>query len=174
MLKKIFSSIILMSLLIHPSVLAKTIYTNSSQSNNSLYAATPVEPSPEVKTKIDALNASNDEDKLVASTATMILKNGYRIFNINKVYVDSKGNPITDVDIETAKVLVEVTVAEKDKLAQITKYVTNTTVNPSKKGVILYAPNYKATAQKDIEAVGAFVARNPNELFAKISEIGAK
>jgi hypothetical protein len=123
----LLSTIVLVSVL-SQSVLPKNISRNNySQSNHSLYAATPVEPSAEVKSKIDALNASNAEDKLVASAATMILKNGYRIFHINKVYLDSKGNPITDVDIETAKVLVEVTVAEKDKLVQITKYVTNKT-----------------------------------------------
>jgi hypothetical protein len=175
MIKKILLSTIVLVSMLSQLVLAKdTSINNDSRGGQSLYAATPIDPSAEVKSKIDSLNASNAEDKLVASVATMILKNGYRVFYINKVYIDSKGNPITDVDIETAKVLVEVTVAEKDKLVQITKYVTNKTVNLSSKGVILYAPNYKASAQKDIEAVGAFVVRTPGELFAKMSELGAK
>ncbi len=142
----------------------------------SLYAATPVQPSQEVKDKIAALRATGkDEDKKVADVATWLLNDGYRVFKVNQIYKDAKGQAITDVDIETSKVLIEVTVSPDGKGSQIDKYINNTTVNPSKKAVILYGENYtNAAAKKNIETLGAFVVNNSSELFKKMTEVGAK
>jgi hypothetical protein len=82
----------------------------------ALQAATPLVPSKEVKDKIDALNATGKkEDKLMADVATQLLSNGYRVFSMEKKIFDDKGVTITDIDIETAKVLIEVTVAPDGK-----------------------------------------------------------
>jgi hypothetical protein len=141
----------------------------------ALQAAIPVVPSKEVKDKIDALNATGKkEDKLMADVATQLLSNGYRVFSMEKKIFDDKGVTITDIDIETAKVLIEVTVAPDGKAVQIEKYVNNRTVNPSKKAVILYAPSYGSNAAKNIETLGAFPVKDSAQLFQKMSEVGAK
>jgi hypothetical protein len=159
-----------------PLAIAKNSETpTQSLKIKSLQAATPVVPSKEVKDKIDALNATGKkEDKLMADVATQLLSNGYRVFSMEKKIFDDKGVTITDIDIETAKVLIEVTVAPDGKAVQIEKYVNNRTVNPSKKAVILYAPSYGSNAVKNIEALGAFYVKDSAQLFQKLSEVGVK
>ncbi len=173
---KFFGLCLVSLLFVQPSTMAtKGRGTTKLHNTQFLQAATPVEPTKEVKDKIDALNGTGKkEDKLMADVAMQLIKNGYRVFSIEKKVFDDKGITITDIDIETAKVLIEVTVAPDGKVPQIEKYVSNKTVNPSKKSVILYAPNYGANAVKNIEAIGAFYVKDSSQLFKKMSEVGAK
>ena len=76
---------------------------------------------------------------------------------------------IGEIDFEVSQAIIEVTTASSGKLSQIQKYLTNTTMNPTKKTVILYAPNYGYNASKDITNAGALVAKNMSDLIGLIN-----
>ncbi len=131
----------------------------------------------EIDTKIkNALSDTRPEIKLEGDVALMLQKNGYRIFKFqHKYYLPNTKTVDAEIDIETAKVFIEVTTVTGGKNKQVgTKSINNSVVNPSKKAIILYAPNYTSAATSEITALGAHVVKKPSELFAKMSEIGAK
>ncbi len=70
---------------------------------------------------------------------------------------------IGDVDVETSKAWIEVTVQNSDKLKQIKRYLTNPAF--PQKPVILFAPNYNVTPARDIETLGVPVLRTKEELL---------
>lgn len=75
---------------------------------------------------------------------------------------------IGEIDFQVNSAIIEVTESKKGKLSQIKKLISNKTMNPNGKRVILYAPNYNNTASKDIENAGAEVIKNMDALIKSI------
>lgn len=76
-----------------------------------------------------------------------------------------------EVDVETHKAIIEVTTRRTGKSKQIHKLLSNLDMNPSRKPVILFAPNYGRTATKTITDAGAMVVRTIEELLAILSTL---
>lgn len=72
---------------------------------------------------------------------------------------------IGEIDFEVSNAIIEVTKKSGKKLKQIKNYISNKTMNPTGKTVILFAPNYGFTAGKDIEEAGALVVREMDDLI---------
>jgi hypothetical protein len=154
-------------------------FSPSNQSNGSLRISGTVEDKAKavIDAKIKAAVDSLDPDKkLEGDVATMLTSNGYRILKFGEIYYKKQpaNEPEGEIDIETIKVIIEVTSLKSGKKDQISKYIASDILNPLKKKIILYAPNYLDTATKDITALGVPVIKKPSDLFAKMTEIGAK
>jgi RHS repeat-associated protein len=89
---------------------------------------------------------------------------GRDVVSFNKVIVDAAGRRIGQIDIETSKHLIEVTLDTTGKTKQAAKLVGNPMMNPQGKQVIVYGPNITKAAQQSIEKTGARVIRDLDEL----------
>ncbi len=160
-----------------------TVATNSLSSSQSNYLRSEIRIAgtleDQVKAAIDAkikaaVESKDPDKKLEGDVANMLVNNGYKVIKFGEKYYKSTGELEGEIDIETTKVIVEVTTVASGKKSQIEKYMTSTTLNPLKKPIILYAPNYTDTPAKDITALGAYVIKKPSDLFAKMTELGGK
>jgi hypothetical protein len=91
------------------------------------------------------------------------------------VAFDKKIGPngsIGQIDTETTNAIIEATIRPKGKLDQIKGFISNPNLNPSGKPVILYAPNYRVTPEKDITSVGGYVVRTQEELLNLLKRLG--
>ncbi len=154
-------------------------FSPSNQSSSDLRISGTLEDQVKaaVNAKIKAAVDSSDPDKkLEGDVATMMISNGYRVLKFGEIYYKKQpaNEPEGEIDIETVKVIIEVTSLKSGKKEQVTKYIASDILNPLKKKVILYAPNYLDSATKDITALGVPVIKKPSDLFAKMTEIGAK
>jgi hypothetical protein len=118
----------------------------------------------------DAAKSTNPGTKLEGEVGKGLRGEGIKIEGFNKP-VGPNGS-IGEIDIETGRTIVEVTVKSGGKLSQINKYLTNTSLNPDGKSVILYAPNYGARATQDVVNAGGHVARTIPELADLIRRLG--
>ncbi len=98
--------------------------------------------------------------------AQFLLDNGIAVVSFQRLeYEPVSGDPISDVDIETDKAVIEVTTGRKRKIEQFDILRSNTYLNPSGKLVILFAPTYKKFVLANVLAAGYRVARSDQELL---------
>lgn len=119
----------------------------------------------------DALNSANPQKVLEGQVANAIIQAEFNLVSFNKV-VGLNGE-IGEIDVETSNAIIEVTTQTARKLRQIQKLISNPDLNPLKKPVILYAPNYKITPAQDIIATGSYVVRVKDELLELLFQLGA-
>ncbi|PHJ62773.1 hypothetical protein VF14_26985 [Nostoc linckia z18] len=119
----------------------------------------------------DALNSANPQKVLEGQVANAIIQAEFNLVSFNKV-VGLNGE-IGEIDVETSNAIIEVTTQTARKLKQIQKLISNPDLNPLKKPVILYAPNYKITPAQDIIATGSYVVRAKDELLELLFQLGA-
>jgi len=119
----------------------------------------------------DALNSANPQKVLEGQVANAIIQAEFNLVSFNKV-VGLNGE-IGEIDVETSNAIIEVTTQTARKLRQIQKLISNPDLNPLKKPVILYAPNYKITPAQDIIATGSYVVRAEDELLELLFQLGA-
>jgi len=110
---------------------------------------------------------SSDPDKVLEGQVGKIVIDDLESFN-KKIGLHGS---VGEIDVETSKAIIEVTSKERGKLSQIKKLMENPSMNPLKKPVILYAPNYKGTPAKDITATGAIIVRSEQELLQVLSKL---
>jgi len=79
---------------------------------------------------------------------------------------------IGEIDVETAKAMIEVTTQVSRKLKQIQKLICDPDLNPLSKPVILYAPYYKDTPDQDIINAGGYVVRTQQDLVNLLRQLG--
>ncbi len=108
-----------------------------------------------------ALSSTNPGTKLEGQVAEHL---GDQVTKFQEVIRYPSGAAAGDIDVETEKAIIEVTGKRAGKIGQLTKYLTNTLMNPDGKAVILYAPNYLGSAAQDVAALNIPVARNFDEL----------
>jgi hypothetical protein len=114
--------------------------------------------------------SSTDVTKVLEGTVAQIVQGGaFDVASFGKKF--GPNGSIGEIDVEVSKAIIEVSVAQSDKLSQITKLLSNNTMNPTGKLVILYAPNYLNTAANDITSAGAYVVRTPQELTSLLSQL---
>lgn len=111
----------------------------------------------------EALNSGDPKKVLEGMVANAIIQAGFQLISFNKE-VGLNGS-ISEIDVETASAIIEVTTQTSRKLKQIQKLISNPDLNPLSKTVILYAPNYKFTPAQDIINVGAYVVQTQDELL---------
>jgi hypothetical protein len=111
----------------------------------------------------DALASTNPGEALEGQVAQGLQDAGVSIEQF-QAEVGTNGS-IGELDVVTDRAIIEVTTSPSGKLAQITKLLTNTQMNPLGKPVILYAPNYGGAAGTAITSTGAYVARSMAELL---------
>ena len=71
---------------------------------------------------------------------------------------------LTEVDVETSEFLIEVTIGSSGKEPQMSRYLN---INSQERHVILYAPNYKPVAERNLtERTGVQIARSKEGLFS--------
>lgn len=119
---------------------------------------------------IDALNSVNSQKVLEGQVANAIIQAGFDLVSFNKL-VGLNGE-IGEIDVETSNAIIEVTTQTARKLKQIQKLISNPDLNPLKKPVILYAPNYKLTPAQDIIATGSYVVCTEDELLELLFLLG--
>ncbi len=119
---------------------------------------------------IDALNSVNPQKVLEGTVANAIIQGGFDVVSFNKA-VGLNGE-IGEIDVETSNAIIEVTTQTARKLKQIQKLISNPDLNPLRKPVVLYAPNYKLTPAQDIIAAGSYVVRTHDELLELLSQLG--
>ncbi len=101
-------------------------------------------------------------------------KSGYDLEDAVRKKLDDEGIPHVqgrkignkgEIDFETPKVIIEVTIKKKGKLSQVKdKYINDPAFNPGKKPVILFAPDYGKAASKDVSDAGALVINDGKTL----------
>jgi len=119
---------------------------------------------------INALNSINPQKVLEGKVANTIIQAGFDLVGFNKA-VGLNGE-IGEIDVETSNAIIEVTTQTARKLKQIQKLISNPDMNPLKKPVILYAPNYKITPAQDIIATGSYIVRTQDELLELLFILG--
>ena len=98
--------------------------------------------------------------------AQLLLDNGIAVVSFQRLeYEPVSGDPISDVDVETDRAIIEVTTGKKRKIEQIDILRSDTHLNPSGKLVILFAPSYKKFVLANVLAAGYRVARSDQELL---------
>ena len=85
--------------------------------------------------------------------------------------VTEGGRRVGEIDLETSSAIIEATLDATGKSGQVQKLLTNKTMNPLGKAVIVYGPNLKAGAIRDIQRVGGKVARTPKELEELLGQL---
>jgi hypothetical protein len=108
----------------------------------------------------EALNSSDPNKRLEGEVASWFED---RIVDFNK-RVPPETASVGEIDVELSNVIIEVTSRESQKLKQIKSLLSDNYLNPMKKKVILFAPNYGFNAEKDIIKAGAHIARTKEEL----------
>jgi hypothetical protein len=116
------------------------------------------------------LSSSNPGSVLEGEVANHVKNGGFDIVAFDKK-IGPNGS-IGQIDIETTNAIIEATIAPNQKLSQIKGLISNPNLNPSGKSVILYAPNYRGTPEKDITSGGGYVVRTPQELFNLLKNLG--
>lgn len=86
-----------------------------------------------------------------------------QVVDFKKTVMES-GRRVGEIDLETGSAIIEATLDTTGKSGQVQKLLTNTAMNPLGKAVIVYGPNLKPGAIRDIQRVGGKVARTPKEL----------
>lgn len=113
---------------------------------------------PKVRQATQSLDPDIKLEGVVARKLRGSLVNFQKEFRVN-------GKRIGEIDIELDKVIIEVTSGVgKRKVGQTTKLIGNEALNPSKKPVILFAPNITPGRIKAVEQAGGKVFTNINEL----------
>jgi hypothetical protein len=79
---------------------------------------------------------------------------------------------IGEIDVETSKAIIEVTISRLGKAHQIRERLTNPRINPEGKPVILFAPNYTQNAAQHIIGLGAHIAHTKEELLDLLRKLG--
>jgi hypothetical protein len=74
------------------------------------------------------------------------------------------GQRVGKIDLETGTAIIEATLDATRKSGQVQKLLTNKALNPSGKPVIVFGPNLRPGAIRDIQGIGGKVARTPEEL----------
>ena len=120
----------------------------------------------------DALSAADRRVQEPGIVADFLDKHGYdiRLFNQPFLRPDAAG-PIGDVDIEIDKAIVEITVSPQGKRGQIAKLLSNKTLNPSGKPVILFSRDYTPTAAREVKQAGGIVVRSEQELLQELQKL---
>lgn len=101
---------------------------------------------------IKAMAVSSERSERQEAEVAMFL--GDEVVAFHQEFLNDKGQLIGDVDVATKETIIEVTNAKNGKLRQLRKYRMNRTINPEGKSVVLYAPNYRFFAQKDVISEG--------------------
>ncbi len=136
---------------------------NNSESKND----NPDNSRKELNDSIDDALRSVDKDKRLEGKVADWLRDEIRSFN-------KKVPPHGELDVELDDIIVEVTSKKSGKLSQIQKYLSNSSLNPLGKKIILYSEDYNWRAKADILREGGFVASNKEELFQIIKQLRAK
>jgi hypothetical protein len=112
--------------------------------------------------------------RLPAEVAKLMTDSGIAVISLErKVYDQSRGEIIGDIDIETDKYIIEVSTTETNaKRTQLTKTVGNSVMNPTGKPVLYYAPSLELTFNRtaEIKQSGATLYTNIDDLLARLSK----
>jgi hypothetical protein len=112
-----------------------------------------------------ALNSTDVDVQLEGQVAAFLNSRGYQILSFQRKVYGPNG-PVGEIDIEILPAIIEVTNEQSGKLSQVTGYINNLILNPNRRPVILYAPNYTYRAGENITGAGAFIARDFETLNA--------
>ncbi len=66
-----------------------------------------------------------------------------RLTAFRRQVLGTNGNPLGEIDVAVPEAIIEVTTGNKGKVVQVTKLLTDTTMNPTGLPVIVFAPNFK-------------------------------
>ncbi len=117
-----------------------------------------------------SLNSCDPKKVLEGIVANGIIQAGFELISFNKE-VGLNGS-IGEIHVETTSAIIEVTTQTSRKLKQIQKLISNPDLNPLRKPVILYAPNYKLTPEQDIINARGYMVRNQEEILGLLSRLG--
>ncbi len=118
---------------------------------------------------VTALNSGIESQVVEGHVALLVLKDLIR-FNVGF----GTNNQDGQIDIETSKFIIEVKKPSvlKGYTGQINRLVTNRTLNPTGKPVILYASGYSTAASKEVVKVGGYVVKSDKDLLDLLKRLG--
>jgi hypothetical protein len=116
-----------------------------------------------------ALASSNTGTELEGKVARYAQAAGSTVTGFQRKIVQAPmftepARTLTDIDVETDEALIEVTTVKNGKLGQVQDLISDLKRNPTRKPVILYAPGYRDRLRRAVRAIGAQVARTPEQL----------
>jgi len=117
--------------------------------------------------RIEQALRSNDPDTVLEGRVAKAVEEDLVDFNRQ---VGPEG-AIGEVDVETSKVIIEVTTRRSGKSRQIKKLLANPAMNPAGKPVILFAPNYGPHATRNISDLGVVVVHTIEELLEALLQL---
>ncbi|ETX07723.1 MAG: hypothetical protein ETSY2_09585 [Candidatus Entotheonella gemina] len=120
--------------------------------------------------RVEQALRSSDLDTILEGRVARAVEDDLVDFN-RKVEPDGS---IGEVDVETQNALIEVTTRRSGKSKQIRKLLANSDMNPARKPVILFAPNYGAHATTNITSTGAIVVCTEEELLEVLATLEEK
>ena len=110
--------------------------------------------------------ASNKEMELEAE-AGLLARMYSRVLKFREPVVDENGVEKGELDVETPGAIIEAKSGNtmKGQLTNLQRYLTDPYLNPSKKPVIVYAPNIGQRAAQQLTNMGFYVAQNQDQLI---------
>jgi hypothetical protein len=106
----------------------------------------------------------------VAKTVLEHLSAFSEIVGFNQKFMRHNNNQtLGELDLHLDNAIVECTLRSRGKQEQLTKYLTDRTINPQDKAVILYGENYVGHVP-----AGVHIARNPEQLADKLFALKAQ
>lgn len=136
------------------------------QAANEAHAAAK---SAQVNKAIDDNLKSGDPAQRLEGQAADAVRD--HVVDVNRVVRRADGSVAGEIDVETKKSIIEVTMKKSGKVQQVQNYQTKL-FNPQGKAVIIYAPNYGKFATRSAEAAGAHVVHSRAELQALLKRLG--
>ncbi|TAF57963.1 MAG: hypothetical protein EAZ60_05430, partial [Oscillatoriales cyanobacterium] len=113
------------------------------------------------------LASTNAGTKLEARTANLLR---HDLISYGRKELNANGSLLGEVDVETSNVIIEATISSGGKAGQIAKLQTDRLLNPGKKPVILFAPNYTDAAQAELPS-GVRVFRTEQGLIDYVTNL---
>ena len=83
----------------------------------------------------------------------------------------SYGNPLGEIDVAVPEAIIEVTTGNKGKVVQVTKLLTDTTMNPTGLPLLSLHPILEENTMESVQNAGAYVVRNLGELDALLLKL---
>ena len=88
-----------------------------------------------------------------------------------RVIHPTTGQDFGEIDVETAKTLIEVTNESDGLLQKLRELKSNPLLNPEQKKVVLYAPHYSPQAARDVVEEGIPVIQSLERLSGYIKKV---
>ncbi len=90
-----------------------------------------------------------------------------RVLKFREPVVDENGVEKGELDVETLGAIIEAKSGNtmKGQMTNLQEYLTDPYLNPSKKPVIVYAPNISPRSAQQLSGRGFYVAQNQDQLI---------